>query len=346
MVDADLQDVLKEATTAVAGPVPAKETHIHRMKQEGGTRGQGLKVVLHPDHDPGLRESLGLIDEIELISPASDKGVRHALKVGAPILVTFEWHDSFLKEGLRWVHSISSGVEQFPQELLRKQAVVLTSGRGAHTPAVALHGISLLLALVRGIGVALKAGPASTHARPEASELSGRTLGVLGLGSVGEEVARLGSALGMRVIGTKRHPGEYEGVVERVWGPDATSEVCALSDAIVITLPGGPETAGAVGRAELEALGRGWLVNVGRGTTVEEDALTKVLQSGQLLGAALDVTREEPLPSHSPLWTLPNVILTPHMAWSSDRLGPRAADVFRQNLNAYLGLGPWITRLV
>ena len=176
-------------------------------------------------------------------------------------------------------------------------------------------------------------------------ELAGRTLGILGLGSIGDAVAERAGALGMTVIGTKRHPQGYRGPASDVLPPDRTLEVCERSDAVVIALPNTPETAGAVGHEELEALGPGWLVNIGRGATLDQVALVDVLERGGLRGAGLDVFDAEPLPADSPLWSLENAIITPHSAWFTPRLEERLVGVLRDNLAAWDGRGEWRSRV-
>ena len=172
------------------------------------------------------------------------------------------------------------------------------------------------------------------------------TLGVLGLGTIGEGVARRGAAFGMRVIGTKAHPDGYTGIADEVFGPGDTIEVFRRADAVVITLPGGASTHKLVGRAELEALRGGYLVNVGRGGVIDEAAFIAAMGDGVLAGAALDVFPTEPLPTDSPLWDLPGVLITPHMAGSSPRYGERLAALFARNLAAYRGEGEWENRVV
>jgi phosphoglycerate dehydrogenase-like enzyme len=301
------------------------------------------RLVLHPLHGPGLPEALAAIPGVDLIVPHDSDRVVGELEGGAGLLVTYLWEDRFLVPGLRWVQAISAGTDQFPDDDLAAAGVVLTSARGAHTPAVAEHAIALLLTLIRGIGPAMRDVPERAWRIRPATEARGRTLGVLGLGSIGGEIARLAAALGMRVIGTKRSPGGYRGPAERVLGPDGTLEVCREADAVVIALPGAD--APAVGAPELAALEGGWLVNVGRGSAVDEAALVEALQGGRLLGAGLDVFTAEPLPAGSPLWDLPNVVITPHAAWASDRLAPRVAEIVAANLAAHRGEGPWRNRL-
>jgi len=278
--------------------------------------------------------------------PDDDAAVAAALGDDAPILMTYRWDDSFLSAGLRWIQAISAGMDQFPVGAIAEHGIVLTSAAGAHTPAVAEHAIALLMAVVREIGPAVRGATGRTWAPRPAREVRGITLGVLGLGSIGEEVARLAAALGMRVIGTKRDPAGYRGVAEWVVGPEGTLNVCREADAIVVALPQSSGTAGLVGEEELAALDGGWLVNIGRGAAVDEPALERALAAGTLRGAGLDVFATEPLPDDSPLWDHENVVITPHMAWSTDRLGPRLIEVVVANLAAFRGEGPWATRVL
>lgn len=303
-------------------------------------------VVLHPLHSPGFPELLGELSDLDLVVPMDGDGVVAELEQGRPILLTFLWDDRFLTNGLRWIQAISAGIEQFPLYEIRQRGITLTSARGAHSPAVAEHAIALLMAVVRGVGVSVRGAADRVWAPQPAFEVAGRTLGVLGLGSIGEEVARRAVGLGMRVIGTKRRPDEYRGVAERVVGPSETLEVFGEADAVVIALPTSPETESVVGAGELAALEGGWLVNIGRGSVLDEEALIEALRSGTLRGAGLDVFATEPLPADSPLWDLPNVVVTPHSAWSTDRLPGRLVEVFSANRRAYHGEAEWMTRVV
>jgi D-2-hydroxyacid dehydrogenase (NADP+) len=304
------------------------------------------RVVLHPLHAPRLDEVMSHVAGIELVNPANDDRVAEEMEGGASVLVTMRWDERFLSDGLRWVQATSAGVEQFPLESLRARHIVLTSAQGSHAPSVALHAIALLLALVRGVAQAAKDAPDRLWRPKPAYELAGRTLGVLGLGLIGEEVAQLAVALGMKVIGTKRDPAGYCGIAEQVLGPEFTVEVCAQADAVVIALPATVETEQLIDADALDALGNGWLVNVGRGSVIDEIALERALRDGPLRGAGLDVVRDEPLAESSPLWDLPNVVITPHMAWSSDRLTSRLLSLFETNLEAYLSRTRWTNRIV
>lgn len=303
-------------------------------------------IVLHPRHGPGLGAALAELDGVMVETPSETAMVVEAIRSGASGLVTYQWDDEFLTGGLRWVQAISAGIDQFPIDQLAERGIVLTSARGAHSPAVADHAIALLLTLLRRIGPAVRRA-AEHDWRPEmAHETEGLTVGVVGLGAIGEQVARRLRALEMGVIGAKSRPTGYEGVVEDVRGPDHIISVFADSDAVVLALPSTPATEGIIGPPHLEALDGGWLVNVGRGSVVDENALVTALMSGRLRGAALDVTATEPLPPNSPLWDMPQVVITPHMGWASDRLSPRLARLVAANVAALRKEGPWVNRVL
>lgn len=304
-----------------------------------------MKVVLHHRHPRGVDEALEQIPGVRLIRTTSDDEVQEQLQ-HAEVLVTFRWSERFRSPTLRWIQSVSAGVDQFPLDELRESGVVLTSARGVHGPQVAEHAFALLLALTRGVGVSMRDTVTHTWQPRTGEELSGKTLGVLGLGTIGEEIARRATAWGMKVIGTKRNPGVYSGVARAVYPPSETIEVFRLADCVVSVLPDSPETRGVVGAAELDALGAGWFVNVGRGSAVDEEALIGALVNGTLRGAGLDVFAQEPLPEDSPLWHHPRVVMTPHTAGLSPEYGPRLARIFEANLAAFNDDGVWVNREV
>lgn len=306
---------------------------------------KSIRAVVGPLGGSGIAEAVAAVPGVDAEIVRRRDDMLPALP-GVPVLVTFAWSDDWLTDDLRWIQSVSAGTDQFPDDALRSRGVVLTSATGIHEVQVSEHALGLLLAMTRGIGKAVANQQTSTWSRPEVAELSGMTLGVLGLGVIGEGLARRAAALGMRVVGTKRDPSEYSGVAERVLGSDGTLEVCREADAVVITLPGTDETRGLVGADELEALRDGWLVNVGRGSVIDNDAFIAAMRARALAGAALDVFDEEPLSPDSPLWDLPDVIISPHLAGLSPRYGERLAALFARNLEAYRGEGEWVNRVV
>ena len=245
---------------------------------------------------------------------------------------------------LRWVHSPGAGADAVISPELVRRGLLVSSSRGALDEPVAEHALALLLALARGLPTLARAQAerrwVDFFGHPEAVQLAGRTAAIAGYGSIGRRLGELLHALGMRVIGIRRRPAPHP-AADRVVGPDGLLGALAESDALLVVLPGSPGATGLIGRRELAALRPGaFVVNVGRGPSVDPDALVDLLLEGHLGGAALDVTEPEPPPPDSRLWSAPNLILTGHTAgWSEHHPGPQLA-AFADNLDAYLAGRP------
>ena len=241
---------------------------------------------------------------------------------------------------LRWLQAVCSGVDHQLYPAFVASPVVLTSEKGLVGPQLAEQAFALLLALTRGIGTAIRAQQwaARTQIRAAAWELTGRTLGIIGLGGTGIEVARRAEAFGMDVIAIASRPRPAGApFVRAVWGPERFHDLLAASDAVVITCPLTPATRGMFDAASFAAMRRhALLVNVGRGEVVEPAALVAALRAGVIAGAGLDVTPVEPLPADHPLWAMENVIITPHTAGASPHRGDRIVARFRRNLAHFL----------
>ena len=245
---------------------------------------------------------------------------------------------------LRWIHSPGAGADAALSPAVVERGLLVSSSRGSFDQPVAEHALALLLALARGLPD-LAAAQAERRwpdffGHPGAVQLAGRTAVIVGFGSIGARLGEMLRAVGMRVVGVRRHPAPGA-CADLVVGPDAMLEVLAGADALVAVLPGSEGARRLIGRAELAALRPGALVvNVGRGPSIDPDALVALLREGRLGGAALDVTDPEPPPPDSPLWTAPNLILTGHTAgWSEHHPGPQLA-AFGDNLEAYLAGRP------
>jgi phosphoglycerate dehydrogenase-like enzyme len=243
---------------------------------------------------------------------------------------------------LRWILATSAGVDKLPAAVAAR--VLLTNGNGLGAEPIAEHVIGGLLMLARGAPQYLRQQTEHRWERSfQAREIAGMTMGVIGMGAIGRAVARRSRALGLRVIGVRRSAGERgpDAQADVVCPPEDLPYVLAESDVIVLATPLTPETRGLISAPQLAAMRSGaYLINIARGPVVDEPALVEALRNGQVGGAALDVFATEPLPAESPLWDLPNLIITPHVAASSDRSRERIQELVCENLRRYIGGEP------
>jgi phosphoglycerate dehydrogenase-like enzyme len=248
---------------------------------------------------------------------------------------------------IRWIHATSAGAGEWvrranlaPEDLER---VAITTSSGVHAVPLAEFAILGLLAIAKELPrlVTDQRAKVWPEVRQPLRELHGQTLFLLGLGAIGREVARLGKALGMRTVGFRRTQGPPPEWVDEVHGPERLPDLGGEADAVVVSLPLTEQTADLVDRATIERLPPDCIfVNVGRGGVVDEPALIDALRERRIGGAVLDVFAEEPLPPDSPLWTLPNVLVTPHAAALSPRENERIVELFVANLRRFLDGDP------
>lgn len=304
-----------------------------------------IHVVLHPRFPPAVDTVLRATPGIVLHCPADAEGVVRALDAGAQVLVTFTWRPEFLHPSLKWIAGTGAGIEQYPLRELRERGIALTTAAGVHSACVAEHAFALMLALTRRIGEAARNMTRSHWQALPGEQLAGKKLGIVGLGRIGEEIARRALHWDLQIAGIKRDPLRYHGCVADVREADQLGALCEWADILLLAMPANADRSPVVGASELERLGHGWLVNVGRGSLIDEPALVRALQAGALRGAALDVTAVEPLPADSPLWQLPNVVITAHNAGDSPLYGPRWGALFARNLAAFAGVGEWVNRV-
>jgi phosphoglycerate dehydrogenase-like enzyme len=244
-------------------------------------------------------------------------------------------------ERLRWVQATSAGAgEQVSEAGLSREElerVIVTSAAGVHAGPLAEFALLGLLAFTKDLPRLQADQRAHRWGHYPVAELSGRTLLIVGLGQIGEEVARLATAFGMRVIGINRSGVADSPHVDEVHRAATLNDYLPEADAIVISAPLTEETRGLIDAAAIDRCKPGAvLVNVGRGGVVDEPALIEALRSGPLAGAALEVFAAEPLPADSPLWDLPNVLVSPHTAGLSMREDERIVSLFVENLGRYL----------
>jgi phosphoglycerate dehydrogenase-like enzyme len=270
---------------------------------------------------------------------------------GAVVYCGFGIPAEILRRGerLRWVHSGSAGVASSLTPEMKASPVLFTNSAGIHGPPMAETAVALILYFTRGLDLAL----AGQQAREwdtdpfyvgdtPVREIAGGTVGILGYGGIGREIAERMLPMGARVLALKRRGGESDlPGVEVVHGDAGLERLLAESDWLVVTAPETPATRGLLNAGAFARMKKGaLLVNVARGGLVDEDALVAALRSGHLRGAGLDVFVEEPLPSGHPLWGFPNVLITPHVSAVSRGYWRRQVDLIVGNLRAFLAGEP------
>jgi D-2-hydroxyacid dehydrogenase (NADP+) len=300
--------------------------------------------------------TLGVHDSVDAVFPPAV--LRDALADGRPdptvrvvesdatlgdcdALVTFAHDDAFLDAGLRWVHSIQAGVDRFPLESYDAAGVVLTNSTGIHGDAVGESVLGTMLMLARRLHVYRSNQARREWDRPAWDEpftLRGESCCVVGLGTLGRGVATRADDLGMSVTGVRRTPTPVDGV-ETVHPPGGLDEALADARFVVLAVPLTDRTEGLVGAPEFERMREdAYLVNVARGGVVDQPALVRALEAGEVAGAALDVFETEPLPPDSPLWAMDEVIVTPHASAATHEYCERVAALVRESLRR-LGAG-------
>ena len=244
-------------------------------------------------------------------------------------------------KNLRWVHCPSAGVEHCPLEEYLARDVILTNSQGCYGPEIAEHAFGLLFALTRGIGSQTKQMRERKwgHDGPRPIEMRGMTMGIVGLGGIGREVARRAKAMDMNVIAVDAEPmlAERFAMVDEVrLVDDGLKPLLARSDVVVLCCPSTPKSRGMIAAEQFSHMKAGaYLVNVARGKLVQTPALMDALASGKLAGAGLDVTDPEPLPADHALWEQPNVVITSHIAGQSQFSWERVQRVFVDNAERF-----------
>lgn len=321
-----------------------------------------IASYLEPEHIERIRQvdsRLEVIYEPELLAapryPADHYGVpirspeqeaRWRQLLGqADILFDFDFsHREDLPElapRVRWIQATSAGIGQSIRRMgydRRMPGTIFTTASGVHARPLAEFVVMAILMHLKGARRMLLDQQRQHWERYAGADLEGRTMAIVGLGRIGAQVAQTCRLLGMRVIGTSRHPGQC---VDQFYELSQLHEMLPMSEVLVLAVPHTPATENMIGAAELALLPRGaYLINIARGAVIDEVALIAALRSGRLSGAALDVFDQEPLPPTSPLWDMPNVLVSPHSASTSGRENERITDLFCDNLQRFLNGEP------
>ena len=233
---------------------------------------------------------------------------------------------------LRWIQVTSAGTEFLAPAAARLADVAVTNARGVHAQPIADYVMTAAVMLQSSWPDFVREQAAHRWRRRPVQTLTGTTMGIVGLGSTGQEIARRAVVSGMRVLGVRRS-GEPMAGVDAVYPPERLGTFLAQCDFVVLALPATRSTRALLGAAQFRAMKRSaFVINIARGSIVDEPALVHALESGTIAGACLDVFAVEPLPEDSPLWSLRNVIVTPHIAGMRADYEPRLMEIFVDNL--------------
>ncbi|MGA7985080.1 MAG: D-2-hydroxyacid dehydrogenase [Burkholderiales bacterium] len=237
---------------------------------------------------------------------------------------------------LRWVQAMTAGVEHWLAMPDLPKKLVLTCARGTHRESMPENIIGALLYVAKPYAQAVENQKLRKWEQKPAPPLTGKTLGILGLGAIGQDVARIAALLGLRVIGTRRRPQPMDGVAE-VFPPERTPEVLAQSDFVLLLLPSTPQTDDLIDAKHLALMKPGaWLLNFGRGQLIVDDDLVAAAKAKTIAGAMLDVYRQEPLPAEHPFWATEGIIVLPHIGGPHPQRDQIVARLFVDNLERFL----------
>jgi phosphoglycerate dehydrogenase-like enzyme len=306
-----------------------------------------LKVVAHYQFTP---ESLAMLSEAAQSKVVQVTSYEEQLRAmaEAEVLCSFDFPDNWREVAphLRWYQSVSAGVDRLRGNsvLDPDSGVIVTTASGVHSEIICEYVFCSILMFNRGwhTMVDLQRRHIWAHESPEyplpGRELTGRTIGIVGLGNIGRRIAQVAHAFGMKVLAMRfsTRGNEQDPDVDQSYPVEQLRSMLALCDYVVLSMPLNDRTAKMIGEAELRAMRPdAYLVNIARGGVVDEPALIRALQEGWIAGAGLDVTDPEPPRDDNPLYDLPNVILTPHVAGATEHYERRLAELFADNLRRY-----------
>jgi phosphoglycerate dehydrogenase-like enzyme len=272
----------------------------------------------------------------------SREQTRERLPEADVLVISGFWNNALLEVAgkLRFIQSIGAGYDQFPLEELRRRGIRLASARGVNSNAVSEQAMAMVLALTRQIHTGRDhqskhawRGMISDLSQRE-DELGGKTMLIIGLGTIGSRLARLARAFDMRVLGVRRSAGARDSAADEVHHPDKLGELIPRADFVVLTCPLTPETADIINASTLSLMKpSAYLINVARGGCVDEAALLQTLRSGRIAGAAIDHFKAEPLPADSPFWDFENLIIMPHTGGETRKYEDNVIGILLENLD-------------
>lgn len=257
--------------------------------------------------------------------------------VGASAVVTKAAVDAASK--LRWLHSLSAGVDHLMATRLRESDIPVTNAKGAYSPSLGEYAVASMLFFAKQVRRLLESQAAGKWDVFDMHMLQGKTLGILGYGDIGKESAKRAKAFGMKIIALRRRPekSDGDGIADEIWGMERKLELMAASDYVLLAMPQTPDTKGIVGEAELKAMKpEGVIINLGRGNAITETALLQALRENWIRGAALDVFEVEPLPDGHEFYRMPNLLLSAHTADHTSTWQEDSMAIFIENFGRYI----------
>ncbi len=313
-------------------------------------------VALQPAHRAAISSAVAGAEIVDRQCHTQEE-VRELIGGGGDVLLTFRVPDDVADRahGIKWIQLLSAGADHALTDALKADAIPIATASGIHATPIAEYTLASMLSYAHRFHLTIRAQTNHTWLKSgrfmaNVDEIRGLTLGIIGYGSIGRETARLGRAFGMKVLALKRDPairtdtgwcppglGDPAGTIpERFFGPDEREEILRESDYVSVTLPLTEHTRKFIGARELAAMKPGaYLVNIGRGSVIDEHAMVEALKAGRIGGAGLDVFEQEPLDASSPLWELENVILTPHISGANRGYMDKACELFIENLKRF-----------
>jgi len=329
-------------------PFPMLQPHVDEERLADALRRAGcereielLTTPFEVDHDlRTAREQDPFSEPLRAREPALTAEQRDAF-ARAEVVFTLDVPMDLppLAPNLRWIQCIGSGVGQYVSARLPEGDITLTNGAGIASAPIAEWVIARVLQIVKRLPEHDANARERRWEMALGGRLEGRTVAIVGLGAIGRDVARRLRGFGVQLLGIRRswQPGATDDDVDELFGPTSLHEVLGRADVVVVAAPGSDDTKDLFDASAFAAMRPGSIfVNVARGTLVDEAALIAALESGHLAGAAIDVARTEPLPPDDPLWSAPNLLISPHSSSSVDRYAERAVDLFCENLARYV----------
>ena len=300
------------------------------------------KMVITRNIEPHYREQIqAIIPDWELIA-GKDKHIWQDHAKDAEIIAGWknglEEYCLTSESKLKWFQSWSAGIDYLPLQEMNSRDLYLTSANGVHTYPISETIFGLMLALTRKIHTYVKNQQKKTwHHAHMGLEIHEKTIGIIGVGTIGKETAKISKAFGMRVLGV-RHSGQPVDYVDEMYTPDQLDQLLPNCDYVVVTLPLTKETNRLFGAEQFKQMkASAFFINIGRGEIVVETDLIQALMEGAIAGAGLDVFETEPLSPESPFWEMENVIVTPHTSGSTENYNQRVIEnILIPNLKAYL----------